>query len=68
MRRGTHEIREPTIRPRVPAAVRPCMSSEVEVLEGSVSKKAVFSGQVGGNDVRVVREVSRPDQVGKGLA
>ena len=30
------------------------MSSEVEVLEGSVSKKAVFSGQVGGNDVRVV--------------
>ena len=44
------------------------MSIEVEVLEGSVSKKAVFSGQVGGNDMRVVREVSRPDQVGKGLA
>jgi hypothetical protein len=47
------------------------MSIEVEVLEGSVPKKAVFSGQVSGDDVRVVRGVSsasRLDQVGKGLA
>ena len=32
---------------RVPEVVHPCMSSEVEVPESSVSKKAVFSGQVG---------------------
>ena len=45
------------------------MSSEVEVLEGGVSKEAVFGGQErgdqGGDDVRVVREVTRPDKTGR---
>ena len=40
--RAHHSTRVPE-----PKVVHPCMFSEVEVLEGSVSKKAVFSGQVG---------------------
>jgi hypothetical protein len=40
----------------------PPLSSEVKV----VSKQAVFGGQVGEDDVRVVRKVARPDQIGKG--
>ena len=41
------------------------MSSEFEVLEGGVSKKAVFGGQEHGDDVRVVREAARADQGGR---
>ena len=45
------------------------MSSEVEVLEGGISKEAVFGGQErgdqGGDDVRVIREVTRPDKTGR---
>ena len=60
--RGTHQIRirEPTIRRGHQKNVHPCMSNEVEVLEGGVSKDAVFGRKVGGDDVRVVHEVARP--------
>ena len=65
--RGTHQIqiREPTIRCGHQKNVHPCMSNEVEVLEGGVSKDAVFGRKVCGDDVRVVHEVARPDQVRK---
>ena len=64
VRRG-HRIREPTIRRGHQ------MSSPLHVQrgrgEGSVSKKAVFSGQIGGNGVRVVCEVARAGQLGNAL-
>ena len=45
-----------------PEVIRPYMSSKIEVLEG-VAEAAVFGGQVGGDDVRVVRKAARADPV-----
>ena len=64
--RGSHQIqiREPTIRRGHQKNVHPCMSNEVEVLEGGVSKDAVFGRKVGGDDVRVVHVGARLSAMG----
>ena len=63
----THRIREPTIRCvyQNPSALAYPVRSR---LESGVSKEAVFGRQVCRDDVRVVREVARANQAGKGSA
>ena len=51
----------------VPEPIRHCISMRSR-LESGVPKEAVFGRQVCRDDVRVVREVARANQAGKGSA